>query len=216
VRCNERTQCSTSTSYHVQHTTEISTGCPHTASVLCLPLLAPCAPMLTALLHSYRSNQRAGDKTFDKCVAALCAQNHPGDSAGESSCSKTASLYSTMSRIGGCREYDQMQAAACDCVDDDRALVRRKMTLEEVYKKVKKLKASDVSGSITQLSLSSLTLMRPTRVNVCFATVNDTLYYYYSSSLCQRHTFIVFTLSTTHFIRLHSVNDTLHSSSLCQ
>lgn len=106
--------------------------------------ITPCCNLRQACFQTCGSSKSKCEDTFSKCVGALCAQNHPGDSAGEESCSKNANLMITMSKIGGCREWDSAQSAACQCVDDDRAIRRRTKTLEEIYKKVNPKKTSDV------------------------------------------------------------------------
>eukprot|EP00038_Savillea_parva_P031252 m.84239 g.84239 ORF g.84239 m.84239 type:complete len:282 (+) comp9587_c1_seq2:99-944(+) len=106
--------------------------------------VTPCCNLRQACFQTCGMVKAKCEDTFEKCTAALCAQNHPGDADGEASCGKTAKLYVTMSKLGGCREWDTAQSAACQCVDDDRGLRRRRQTLEDIYKKVNKAKVDDV------------------------------------------------------------------------
>lgn len=75
--------------------------------------------------------------------------------------------YVTMSKIGGCREWDAAQAQACQCVDEDNALRRRTQTLEDIYKKVNKDKvkeagklAKKVGSTAEKFSKALLKLVR--------------------------------------------------------
>ena len=95
-------------------------------------LLTPCCDQFHACTQICGAPKTRCDKAFKKCIADGCATL--GDAA-QKECDQTGNLHVMMVQLGGCKKYEEAQAAACDCVKEGRVHKRRVQSLSDFFKK---------------------------------------------------------------------------------
>lgn len=95
-------------------------------------VLRPCCDLFHACHGICGAPKTRCDKNLKKCVAEGCA-GLSGDAA-QKECEQTGNLHVMMAQLGGCKRYEEAQAAACDCVKEERVHKRREQSLTDFFK----------------------------------------------------------------------------------
>ena len=95
--------------------------------------VAECCNKRAACFQTCGMSKASCDKTFETCANAACAVIFDPDE--KQKCESTQKLQVMMAGMGGCQEFDQGQAAGCQCMAPEKAVARREKTLRDFYKK---------------------------------------------------------------------------------
>ncbi len=101
-----------------------------------------CCDLRTACFSICGVSYKYCEKEFKKCSLTLCAREL--DPTKNEACTRSANLYEMTMKLGGCKNFDDLQAANCDCVIGENRLEKKRLkALATFYKKHNKKFATD-------------------------------------------------------------------------
>lgn len=101
-----------------------------------------CCDLRTACFSICGISFKFCEKEFEKCSATVCHREL--DPSKKEACTRSANLYKMTMKLGGCKNFNDLQQANCDCVIGESRLEKKRLkALSTFYKKHKKEFAND-------------------------------------------------------------------------
>ena len=101
-----------------------------------------CCDLRTACFSICGISFKFCEKEFEKCSATVCHREL--DPSKKEACTRSANLYKMTMKLGGCKNFNDLQESNCDCVlGESRLKKKRFKVLSTFYKEHKKEFAND-------------------------------------------------------------------------
>ena len=98
--------------------------------------LTKCCDWRAACLSTCGISYRFCENEFEKCTRTTCGSQV--DPSIRESCERSANLYKMTMKLGGCKNFEELQSSNCDCVVGETRLKKKRLAALAIFYKTHK------------------------------------------------------------------------------